>query len=273
MRHTIKDNLKALLGVEDSPTDAIHILKEDHNRVEDLFKDFEKASTKAQKQKIMKQVVMELTVHAALEEKLVYPLIAYEGDKTREAYEEHHLVKLTLAEMEKMNGSEENAKAKMKVLSELVKHHVKEEERELLPSLKHSDNDMEKLGKQLLAEKQKMMDAMKSGSPATPSKTETTSSSSKSSSKTAGKGHRKTAATSSRRTASRTSAGRKKTMTTASSTRKKSTASSTGSKRKTTTTTGGRGKSKTTSMKRSSTRGAGSRTTMKAGGSQRKKAS
>ncbi|MBY0546816.1 MAG: hemerythrin domain-containing protein [Candidatus Obscuribacterales bacterium] len=155
MSHTIKESIKALVGIETSPTDAIHLLKEDHRKVEGLFKEFDEARTKTQKQKLIKQIVTELTVHAALEEKFIYPRLGFEGDKTKEAYEEHHLVKMSIAELDKMTGSEDNARAKVKVLAEMVKHHIKEEEHDLLPSLKHDGNDLDKIGTAMIAAKQK----------------------------------------------------------------------------------------------------------------------
>lgn len=257
MRHTIKESLKALVGIEASPTDAIHLLKEDHRKVEDLFKEFEQTHTKSQKQKLIKQIVTELTVHAALEEKFIYPLLGFEGDKTKEAYEEHHLVKMTLAELDKMSGSEDNARAKVKVLCEVVKHHIKEEEHNLLPSLKHDGNDLDKIGTAMLAEKQKLMNATKSGQkPAAATKATTKSAKSTT--------HRKT--TTAKRTASKTSAGRKKTMATKST--KKATSSAGRSK---STAARSTGKTKTAATRSGGTRSSGSKTTtMRATGSKRK---
>lgn len=145
---------------------VVEVLKADHRKVEQLFEDFESASTKRERLKITKQVINELTIHTKVEEKLVYPILLEEKeeeDSAQEAYEEHHVVKGVLAELGKMDGSEDNFKAKMKVLSELIKHHVKEEETELLPALEQSGEDLEALGQEVLAAKQKLM-ARKTGS-------------------------------------------------------------------------------------------------------------
>lgn len=143
------DTLKQVfLGTDTPPEDAISLLKEDHRKVEDLFKKFEEAEGKAERRSLLDEIIAELTVHAGLEEKLVYPLLFFEDteDKTKEAFEEHHVVKLLLTELEGFSGSEDNVKAKVKVLAEMVKHHIKEEELDLLPKLKDHGVDLDVLG-------------------------------------------------------------------------------------------------------------------------------
>lgn len=139
---------------------AVELLKADHRKVEQLFEQFESSTTKREKMKLVKEVINELTIHTKLEEKLVYPILLEEKedeDMTQEAFEEHHVVKNVLAELSKMDGSEENLKAKVTVLSELVKHHVKEEENEMFPKLEQSGEDLDELGETLAQEKMKLM--------------------------------------------------------------------------------------------------------------------
>jgi len=130
--------------------DAIALLKADHREVESLFNQFEKLGERAmkQKEKIVQKIIRELAVHAAIEEMLFYPAVrmaalkaktkstAEAGDLVLESLEEHHIVKWTLSELEKMKPDEERYEAKMTVLMENVKHHVEEEEEELFPKVR-----------------------------------------------------------------------------------------------------------------------------------------
>jgi hemerythrin superfamily protein len=133
---------------EGHPLDAITLIKNDHRTVDQLFKKFEK-SKGADKKKLAKQILTELSIHAAVEEELVYPLMKEEGlveeDTLLEAHEEHHMVKLSLMELQQMGPRDEGFEAKVTYLGEMVRHHVKEEESEMLPKLR-------KLGKERLSE-------------------------------------------------------------------------------------------------------------------------
>ncbi|HET7754603.1 MAG TPA: hemerythrin domain-containing protein [Anaeromyxobacteraceae bacterium] len=144
--------------------DAITLIKKDHRTVDQLFKKFEK-SNGGDKKKLAKQIITELSIHAAVEEELVYPLMKDEElvdeDEIMEAHEEHHIVKLSLMELQQMGPRDEGFDAKVNVLGELVRHHVKEEESAMLPKLR-------KIGKERLSElAERIMDA-KSGAPKTP---------------------------------------------------------------------------------------------------------
>lgn len=141
-------------------TDAITILKQDHQDVEQLFRKFEQAGERAHKTKrsLMDRIVRELSVHAAIEEMILYPAAREtlaDDDPVLEALEEHHVVKLTLSELERMDPSHERFDAKAAVLFEMVRHHVEEEESELFPALrdKLGRTRMSEIGKQLLLAK------------------------------------------------------------------------------------------------------------------------
>ncbi|MBX9571210.1 MAG: hemerythrin domain-containing protein [Candidatus Obscuribacterales bacterium] len=143
-----------------SGMNAVEMLKADHRKVEGLFEQFESSTTKREKMKLIKEVINELTLHTKLEEKLVYPILLEEKeeeDMAQEAFEEHHVVKNVLKELSSMDGSEENLKAKMKVLSELVDHHVQEEEKEMFPALEKTGEDLTALGEKISQEKMKLM--------------------------------------------------------------------------------------------------------------------
>ena len=114
----------------------VDMLKEDHTKVKALFEDFKKAEGR-EKTEIAKTAIQELEVHAELEERLIYPASRQEidaDDTMNEAVEEHHLVHVLIKELKKLKPSDERFAAKFNVLGELVKHHVEEEEGEILPA-------------------------------------------------------------------------------------------------------------------------------------------
>src|SRR4051812_15725077 len=119
--------------------DAITMLKDDHKAVEQLFKRFERAgdNATAEKRRVVDSIIEALSVHAAIEEQLVYPVaratVPKTDDTVLESLEEHHVVKLVLAELERMPADDERFDAKVTVLIENVRHHVKEEENEFFP--------------------------------------------------------------------------------------------------------------------------------------------
>jgi hemerythrin superfamily protein len=121
--------------------DALVLLREDHKKVKTLFQRFEKLGPDASKAKkdIVGKVIEELSVHSAIEEMILYPAareaIADE-EVVLEDLEEHHIVKWTLSELNDMRPEDERFDAKMKVLMEMVRHHIKEEEGELFPEMR-----------------------------------------------------------------------------------------------------------------------------------------
>jgi hemerythrin superfamily protein len=139
--------------------DAIKIIKKDHDDVEELFKKFEKTDDRQQKRVLAKEAMTMLKAHAVMEEEIFYPTVrAAVGDETmNEADEEHHVAKLLIAELEDMPDSAPHFEAKFTVLSESVRHHVKEEESEMLPKARKADVDFEALGRQMLARKQQVL--------------------------------------------------------------------------------------------------------------------
>jgi hemerythrin superfamily protein len=110
--------------------DAVALLKADHRKVEDLFAKFEAAAGDGKKQALATQICMELTIHTKIEEDVFYPACegAVEEDLLKEAYVEHDGAKVLIAEIEAGGPDDEFYDAKVKVLSEQIEHHVKEEE-------------------------------------------------------------------------------------------------------------------------------------------------
>ncbi len=134
--------------------DAITTLKDDHQRVEKLFKEYEDTTDRAIKtrQRLVDEITELLSVHAEIEELVLYPAaraLSDDADATAlERLEEHHLVKVVLAELQKLDPEDERFHPKVQVLIENVRHHVEEEETELFPELRAAfgRNDMKELG-------------------------------------------------------------------------------------------------------------------------------
>ena len=141
------------------PNPAVALLKEDHDRVKKLFDQFEEAKGRATKRKIVRQALTKLKVHAALEEELFYPSVRKPVGKEimNEADEEHHVAKLLIAELDAMDGSEGHFDAKFKVLAENVRHHIEEEEGEMLPKAQKVKLDFEALAEKMTARKEKLL--------------------------------------------------------------------------------------------------------------------
>jgi short-subunit dehydrogenase len=157
-----QDSEKAKQELEYQDGDVIDLLMADHRKVEGLFEEFENSRTKVQRRKLLEKIITELSIHAAAEEKHVYPAYMQEDeDMTQEAIEEHHVVKMVLKELSSFDGSEENVKAKVKVLSEMVQHHVEEEESEMFPEMRKMDLDLMEMAEDVKAEKEKLLSRMK----------------------------------------------------------------------------------------------------------------
>jgi hemerythrin superfamily protein len=139
--------------------DAIAVLKKDHAEVERLFARFEKTRSAPERRRLAERIVRELSIHAAVEEQLVYPrlrgrLNGSEGEVLL-ALEEHHFAKVALAEIEALPEDSERLEPKVRVLAENVRRHVQEEERQLLPALKRlvTADELVELGDALLGAK------------------------------------------------------------------------------------------------------------------------
>jgi hemerythrin superfamily protein len=142
--------------------DAVTLLNQDHRDVESLFEKFE-AADGAESMSIAQQICQMLTVHAEIEEEILYPAAkeAFEEEEdlelVNEAAVEHASVKELISQIEAMTEEDELFKATVKVLSEYVKHHVKEEEDQLFPKLKQTGIDLADLGAQLQERKAQVM--------------------------------------------------------------------------------------------------------------------
>jgi hemerythrin superfamily protein len=152
---------KSTTTARSASDDAIALLKNDHREVEQLFKKFESLGETAHKSResTVAKIIEELAKHAAIEEQILYPEVrqrAHEDeDMVLEALEEHHIVKWTLSELEKLSSKDERYTAKVTVLMESVRHHIKEEEGELFPKVRKafSRAELADMGERLRATK------------------------------------------------------------------------------------------------------------------------
>lgn len=145
-----------------TPRDAIALLKADHKKVSALFEDFEKTRSANKKKALVAQICQELTVHAALEEEIFYPAVkAALKDKelVPEATVEHASVKDLIAQVQGAEPDGEMYDARVKVMAEFVKHHVKEEQNEMFPKAAKTGLDMVQLRDEMLARKEQMLGA------------------------------------------------------------------------------------------------------------------
>jgi len=143
--------------------DAVKLLMADHDEVEALFKQFQKAKDGAsQKADIVQQICTALTVHAEIEEEIFYPAardaLAEKGeDMIDEAEVEHASIKSLVEQLKDAEPDDDMYDAKVKVLCEYVNHHVKEEEGEMFPKIKKTKLDLEELGAELMERKMELM--------------------------------------------------------------------------------------------------------------------
>jgi hemerythrin superfamily protein len=144
---------------KEAPADPISMLKQDHKKVKDLFDEFEKAEDKRTQMRIAKTAINELKVHAAIEEEIFYPGVAGmvdDKDLMTEAMEEHHVAHVLIDELEQQNLDSEVFHAKFTVLAENVRHHIKEEEGQMMPKIDGDASQMQELGMRMAERKDEL---------------------------------------------------------------------------------------------------------------------
>lgn len=142
----------------------IKSLKADHDRVKQLFREFEETGERAFKarQRIAEKVFIELEIHSTLEEEIFYPAVREKGgqegrEMVLEGTEEHHIVDVLVAELKELEPEDERYKAKFKVLSENVEHHIEEEEGQMFPQAQRVlDGDTSRLGEEIEARRKEL---------------------------------------------------------------------------------------------------------------------
>jgi hemerythrin superfamily protein len=146
--------------------DALKVLKDDHKKVKVLFGEVEALGDRAsaQRKKLFQQIDQELTNHAKIEETIFYPEFrkhaenSDEREEVLEAYEEHNIVKSLIHELEDLDPKDETYKPKLKVLQDLVEHHVKEEEGPMFKMAREIFNkdELDEIGERLMEAKERM---------------------------------------------------------------------------------------------------------------------
>src|SRR5262245_35946095 len=142
-------------------TDPVSMLKQDHNKVKDLFDQFEDTDDRQTQMEIASQALQELKIHAAIEEEIFYPAarkVIEDREIMQEALEEHHVAHMLIDEIDEGDLDPETFHAKFKVLAESVRHHIKEEEGKMLPKIDSDETNMEQLGARMALRKEELME-------------------------------------------------------------------------------------------------------------------
>jgi hypothetical protein len=170
-RKTTRKSTRRAKSSASRPTrnDAITLLKADHRQVEDWFEQFQSARAGSRKQELAQKICQALKVHTQIEAEIFYPAFleaTQEKDIHHEAEVEHDGAKKLIAEIEKSGPEDDYFDARVTVLSEMIKHHVNEEEQRdgMFAKAKQSDMDLAALGEQLAARKAELMDGAATGS-------------------------------------------------------------------------------------------------------------
>jgi hypothetical protein len=143
--------------------DAVSLLTADHRKVEGLFEQFEKASGADRKRRLAQEICTELTIHTIVEEEIFYPACKgeIEDDTVFEAFVEHDGTKMLIAEIEAGSPDDQFYDAKVTVLSEEIKHHVREEEKRgegMFAQAKKAGLDLDALGARLMERKKQLLE-------------------------------------------------------------------------------------------------------------------
>jgi len=148
------------------PKDAVAMLRADHKKVSELFEEFEASRAPARKKALVAQICDELTIHAELEEEIFYPAVkaALRDDEVvPEAIVEHASIKGLISQVQGSDPDGPEYDAKIKVMSEYVKHHVKEEQNEMFPKAQKSSKlDLVALRGEMMARKEELTSSLAS---------------------------------------------------------------------------------------------------------------
>ena len=150
--------------------DALGMLRADHEKVSAMFDRYENLRTDRQKDALAREICFELTVHAQLEEEIFYPALREaidDEDLLDEALVEHQSAKDLIAQIEEGTPGEELFDAKVKVLGEYIKHHVKEEQGEMFAEARKSDLDLRELAERMRQRKEELVSELGLASSAT----------------------------------------------------------------------------------------------------------
>jgi hemerythrin superfamily protein len=138
---------------------AITVIKSDHDRLKTWFDEYEASDKPADRKKIVEEVLMTLKLHAVMEEEIFYPAVRPHvgATKMNESDEEHHVARVLIAELDAHAGDQGHLDAKFKVLVENIRHHIDEEEEQVLPKAQEMKIDFEALGRQMIARRGELL--------------------------------------------------------------------------------------------------------------------
>jgi hemerythrin-like domain-containing protein len=146
--------------------DAVKLLEEDHKKVKKMLGDLDSTTERGVKtrEELFTKVKRELTVHESIEEEIFYPALKEHPkakDLVLEAYEEHHVVDMVMAEISEVPFDDETWGAKLTVMKENVEHHIEEEEDEMFKQARQvfSTEELEELGDRMQARKEELLAA------------------------------------------------------------------------------------------------------------------
>lgn len=157
---TVTKKSSARKSTPAKPQEATAMLRADHKLVSGLFDEYEKTRSPARKKTIVQKICTELGVHAQVEEEIFYPAVKQalkDKELVPEATVEHATLKDLIAQVKDVEPDDEMFDAKIKVMSEYVKHHVREEQNEMFPKARSTRLDMKALGAQMAARKQELL--------------------------------------------------------------------------------------------------------------------
>jgi hemerythrin superfamily protein len=145
---------------QSTSVDALELLEQDHREVEQLFDEYDEEGDGKRKEQLAREICQALEVHAQIEERIFYPRAreaTKDNDLIDEAIVEHGSVKHLIGEIEAMQVGDDLYDAKVRVLEELVKRHIQEEEDELFPELVSAKMDTKAVGREIAERKQELM--------------------------------------------------------------------------------------------------------------------
>ena len=144
--------------------EATKLLRADHRLVDSLFKEYESSRSPTKKKALIEQICQELIVHAQIEEEIFYPQVQealHDTELVPEARVEHETLTHLISQLDEGEPGDEEFEAKVKVLSEYVRHHVKEEQTEIFPKVKDTKLDLQEMGAELIQRKEELKEEMK----------------------------------------------------------------------------------------------------------------
>jgi hypothetical protein len=133
-------------------TNPVELIRQDHERIKGLFRQFEQANGNEEKKRIVEETLIGLEAHAKVEEEIFYPAVrrlTHEDQLVDMAEEEHHGAKMFVMELARLGPDNPHYEAKFRVLREMVEHHIEEEETQALPKIAQAGDGLDEIGREM----------------------------------------------------------------------------------------------------------------------------